>query len=509
MLLLWVTILPACQPEPAPCPGTVVRAIYQDYSGPLPDRHTERYTITPEGVRFERTGDEGGPINRGVWAVEVAPGSVQALFDTLGAVDCRQIAPIAPESPEIGGNELLYQIEYEDGRTFDLWYREGYRYTNGHLITDPLREFVRAIQLPPEAFDLFLPLDVEPPTGSLPSILTGAPLPSPLAEISPESVERLVALALWPTSDEVSQIAYSPDGRTLAVATYSGVKLLDAQTGQRLAAWPTPAWSVAFSPDGALLASGWEGGQLQLWPTDPADNDEGASRPIQTLAGHTAAVHGLAWSPDGQTLASVADDGAVILWDVTDCAPGNEAATCGRLRSRLAAEGFAAVRGVVWSPDGALVAAGMQEGTVRLWPADNGALRYRLDGGAAVVSLAAAPADAGELDEFLLAAGLSDGSVSLWRIGAAVGPPIKLAGHSGNVMSLAFSPDGALLASGGDWLDDSVQVWRLSHEPTLLRRFHQLGGDVLSLAFRPDGRVLAAAVNHPVSGIQLWGVHGE
>ena len=144
--------------EQLSCPGTVSQVTYQEYSGPLPDRYTERYIITLDGIQFERTGEEGGPVNRGAWDIVAPAGSVEALFETLGAVECEGIEEIAPQVPEIGGGETLFRIEYEGGGSFGLWYRQGYRYTNAESITAPILEFVHTLRLPDKARNLlFLP----------------------------------------------------------------------------------------------------------------------------------------------------------------------------------------------------------------------------------------------------------------------------------------------------------------------------------------------------------------
>lgn len=139
-----------------PGPGPVTRVYYAEDSGPVPDRYAERYTITVDGIQFERAAAEGGPINRGVWEIDPAPGSVQALFDTLGAVDCRQIVRTGPDELPIGGGQRWYKIEYESGRTCHVggWPEEYYK--NASLITRPIRAFVRTIQLPAEAQQFWL-----------------------------------------------------------------------------------------------------------------------------------------------------------------------------------------------------------------------------------------------------------------------------------------------------------------------------------------------------------------
>ena len=140
----------------APGPGTVARVTYVDDSGPVPDRYAERYTITVDRVRFERVAAEGGPINRGVWEIAPAPGSVQALFDTLGGVDCRRIVRTGPDELPIGGGHRWYEIEYESGKTCHVGHWPEEYYDNASLITRPVRAFVRAIELPAEAKPMWL-----------------------------------------------------------------------------------------------------------------------------------------------------------------------------------------------------------------------------------------------------------------------------------------------------------------------------------------------------------------
>ena len=242
---------------------------------------------------------------------------------------------------------------------------------------------------------------------------------------------------------------------------------LDGHTGE--------VWSVAFSPDGAILASGAEDG-IKLW-------DVATRREIATLEGHTDFVHSVTFSPDGKTLASGARDRKVKLWDIV-------------VRTNTATfEHEDWVWSVAFSLDGATLASGAENNGLKLWDiATEREISFphlpdEIDGWT-VLSVAFS------LDGSKIALGLS-ASGMLYEVGT--GREIAFLGHRSGVLSVAFSPDSTTVASGGS--DDTIKLWNVD-TGQIIATLGEHGGFVQSVAFSPDGTLLAAGLyNHT---IKLW-----
>lgn len=241
-----------------------------------------------------------------------------------------------------------------------------------------------------------------------------------------------------------------------------------------------PVRDVRFSPDGRMIAAANQDGTVRLV-------DASSGKTLRTLSGHRDRANGLAFSPDGRLLASASADRTVRLWNPATGAP-IRTLTGHTDKARCAA----------FSPDGTLLATGGEDRTVRLWDVRTGALRRTLPGHlSGVMGVAFSP------DGKTLAScdGLMDqnGEIRLWNV--ATGAAVRsLQGHTGEVWAVRFSPDGRTLASTGS--DYTVKLWD-ARTGRLLRSLRE-GGHMTSLAFSPDGRLLALGT-FTVEGSRLSG----
>ncbi|KAG8912643.1 hypothetical protein FRC00_004068, partial [Tulasnella sp. 408] len=283
----------------------------------------------------------------------------------------------------------------------------------------------------------------------------------------------------------VVSVAFSPDGAVLALGYNDGtIHFLDPHTGREvlepLTGHSNTVWSVCFSSDGKLLASGSGDHTIRLW-------DPQTSRQLgEPLTSHSGTVYSVCFSPDGKLLASGSEDKTIRLWDPQ---------TGNRVGEPLTGHSDT-VRSVCFSPDGRLLASGSEDNTIRLWDPQTGSqVGEPLTGhGDTVRSVCFSPAGN------LLASGSSDATIRLWdpQTGSQVGEP--LTSHSGTVYSVCFSPDGKLVASGSH--DDTIRLWDPQTGGQVGEPLTGHGSTVLSICFSPDGKLLASGSGDQT--IRLW-----
>ncbi|MGD9632123.1 MAG: WD40 repeat domain-containing serine/threonine protein kinase [Pirellulales bacterium] len=247
---------------------------------------------------------------------------------------------------------------------------------------------------------------------------------------------------------------------------------------------------IAFSHDGSRLAAACGDGAIRVW-----DLRDGA---LTTLRGHDGYVYGVAFNPANcDQIVSSGNDGLIRVWDVKLSSeflsplPG----------LKVYAVGMACC--VAFGPDGAILAAASEAGTVQVWEARTGKLIHRLEGHELWAgSVAFSP------DGKLLASGSWGGVIRIWdlRSGTVI-RKLRLPEHPWPVACLAFSPnaDGKHLAAG--YFARRLTVWDVENE-VVHRELCGHSGFVTCIAFHPlDARRLISAGED--RAVRIWDVPSQ
>jgi WD40 repeat protein len=291
------------------------------------------------------------------------------------------------------------------------------------------------------------------------------------------------ALGLVEVGSPVQSVAFSPDGTLIAAGSSDGTArlwqvdesgVIDQSLLHTLAIPPegretSYSHDVAFSPGGATLAFGLPDGTVQLWRV--ADGTL-----LRTLRGDTGKICSLAFSPDGRILAAGDWNGRVVLWQVAD----------GTVLETLE-EHTNGVVDLAFSPDGTKLASVSLDCTTKVWGVTSGTLIHEMESSSVQTGVSFSP------DGSLLAVDRQLWSVDDWQ------PRREMNDSRGGMGNVVFSPDGDLLAAGNAWYE--VRWWRVT-DGSLLHVAEGHTDSVNSVAFSPDGELLASG---SLDGtVRLW-----
>ncbi len=337
----------------------------------------------------------------------------------------------------------------------------------------------------------FTPTTTFTPTPPL-LVLDETPLPELARPISVLNAQYVSGLAQWKVP-AVTDLAFSPDGLLLAISDNEKIYLFDVYSRKLIRTLHPDKPGIVdieFSPDGLWLVSGSRQGSEETGYRSALELWYGSDyTPLGLLYGSLQGLSSMTFSPSGERLfvanaSPIYNENFIDFWD-----------TNGWIQTGLLETGT--VLGIGISLDGSLLASTPDRYAIRIWDLEDSIWLYTIYTSftGAVNKIAFSPT------QLNLATGHYDGGIRIWEMES--GELIQAMNSDGVVESLAYNPDGRLLASGNSFENGHIRLW---DEQTGEQLRELVGHDngVSNMAFSPDGNLLVSGSYDGI--IRVWGI---
>jgi WD40 repeat protein len=288
---------------------------------------------------------------------------------------------------------------------------------------------------------------------------------------------------LWSTNaSTVHSLAFSADGKYIASGTSHSIYLIDVARGKitrELSGFLGTVWSLAFSPDGRCLVSAIDK-KIKFW-------DVPSGKETLTLEGHSGEVCSVAFSPNGKQVVSASGDKSIKLWEIST---GKEINTFKGHKDWVCT--------VAFSPNGKNILSGSWDYSLKLWDIESGNAIWTAFDNRRINSVAFSP------DGLKIASGggfmpkiwdVSNGK----RIDNVIGDNDS---SISEVSSIAISNDSRYLIAGKR---NFIELWDMSNG-TKIRTFNGHSDEVESVAFSPDGKYIVSGSDDKEPVLKLWDI---